>query len=163
MVDDPSIDEAVFIKHLADTTPDVASEVRQEISNVASVDALRQLLPELEASANESRQTSGVTLSAALTAAIGADTLESKVEDAIEARVPKFFYYSDYSSLPARIRVRDLLAADPKTMTDDLITARSLLRMAATDDQYLLNADYELRKRELENVANALTEDVLKY
>jgi hypothetical protein len=51
--------------------------------------------------------------------------------------------------------VRELLAAAPKTMTDDLLTARSLLRMAATDDQYLLNADYELRKRELENVANA--------
>jgi predicted ATP-dependent endonuclease of OLD family len=35
--------------------------------------------------------------------------------------------------------------------------------MAAADDDYLLNPDYERRKRELENVANALTQDVLEY
>ncbi len=31
------------------------------------------------------------------------------------------------------------------------------------EQEYLLNPDYERRKRELENVANALTDDVLKY
>jgi len=35
--------------------------------------------------------------------------------------------------------------------------------MGGAEDDYLLNPDYERRKRELENVANALTSDVLKY
>jgi predicted ATP-dependent endonuclease of OLD family len=42
-------------------------------------------------------------------------------------------------------------------------TALSLLHMAGADDDYLLNPDYETRKRELENVANAITQDVLTY
>ena len=42
-------------------------------------------------------------------------------------------------------------------------TARALLILGGTEDQYMLNPDYERRKRELENVANVLTDDVKKY
>jgi predicted ATP-dependent endonuclease of OLD family len=35
--------------------------------------------------------------------------------------------------------------------------------MAGADDKYLLNPEYETRKRELENVANAITCEVLRY
>ncbi len=43
------------------------------------------------------------------------------------------------------------------------MTARSLLELAGADSDYLLNPDYETRKRELENIANAITHDVLTY
>jgi hypothetical protein len=59
--------------------------------------------------------------------------------------------------------VHHILKADEKALTDHELTARALLKMAGATDQYLLNPEYERRKRELENVANALTDDVLQY
>ena len=89
--------------------------------------------------------------------------LNSSVWEKLKNRVPKFIYFDKYSSLPYTVRIKELLGSDPKNLEDDDLTALSLLRMAGADDDYLLNPDYERRKRELENVANALTQDVLKY
>lgn len=83
--------------------------------------------------------------------------------EAIGSLAPKFFYYDVYSKLPGRVKIRELLNANEEDLSDDEHTALSLLRQAATDDEYLLNPDYERRKRELENVANAISLDVLKY
>ena len=50
-------------------------------------------------------------------------------------------------------------AGDPATaeqLDEEDLTERSMLTMAAAEEDYLLNADYERRKRELENVANAI-------
>jgi ABC-type transport system involved in cytochrome c biogenesis ATPase subunit len=79
------------------------------------------------------------------------------------ARVPKFFFYADYSRLPSTVRIRELLEADAEKLDEDKQTALSLLRLAGSDQEYLLNPDYETRKRELENVANAISQDVLQY
>src|SRR5690554_814139 len=89
--------------------------------------------------------------------------LNSAVWENIKNQVPKFIYFDKYSLLPYTVKIKELLKADPKNLGDDDLTALSLLRMAGADDDYLLNPDYERRKRELENVANALTQDVLKY
>ena len=55
------------------------------------------------------------------------------------------------------------MKTEESALNDGELTARSLLRLAAADDDYLMNPEYERRKRELENVANALTDDVLTY
>jgi predicted ATP-dependent endonuclease of OLD family len=90
-------------------------------------------------------------------------SLLSAVFSFIQKHVPKFIYFDKYSTLPYSVPVREVLEADESDLDDNLLTARSLLRMAAADEEYLLNPDYERRKRELENVANALTQDVLNY
>ena len=82
---------------------------------------------------------------------------------ALDALTPQFFYFDDYANLPGIVKIRDLLQADPGKLDDDKLTALSLLKLAGAEDEYLLNPDYETRKRELENVASALTEEVLKY
>ena len=76
-------------------------------------------------------------------------------------RVPVFFFFSEYSTLPSRIDIRALVEADPEDLDDDDVTAQALLQMAGSEDEYLLDPDYETRKRELENVANAITQDVM--
>ena len=43
------------------------------------------------------------------------------------------------------------------------LTARALLRLGAAADDYLLTSDYERRKRELENVANYITDEVNQF
>jgi energy-coupling factor transporter ATP-binding protein EcfA2 len=93
----------------------------------------------------------------------GTESLASSVFSKLESFIPQFIYFDKYSSLPYSVNILDVLKTDEQNLTDDLLTARSLLRMAAADDDYLLNPDYERRKRELENVANALSQDVLKY
>lgn len=87
----------------------------------------------------------------------------TRVWQLLFARVPKFFFYSDYSRLPGKVRIRELLEADAEKLDEDDQTALSLLKLAGSDQDYLLDPDYETRKRELENVANAISQDVLQY
>ena len=65
--------------------------------------------------------------------------------------------------MPGIVKIRELLKTEESKLDDNLVAARSLLTMAAAEKDYLLNVDYERRKRELENVANAVTDDVLNY
>ncbi|MEJ1341204.1 MAG: AAA family ATPase [Candidatus Sedimenticola sp. (ex Thyasira tokunagai)] len=98
-----------------------------------------------------------------ITAMIGDQDFQHAVQDVLTNQIPRFFYFSEYSSLPYSVNIQELLNTDEGDLEDDELTTLSLLRMAASDDDYLLNPDYELRKRELENVGNALTSDVLQY
>lgn len=77
------------------------------------------------------------------------------------ARLPQFFYFAEYSKLPYSVKIHDVLKNEK--LSDPEATARALLMLGGTEKEYMLNADYERRKRELENVANALTDDVNKY
>ncbi|MCC6909251.1 MAG: AAA family ATPase [Phycisphaerales bacterium] len=78
-----------------------------------------------------------------------------------QARFPEFFYFADYSKLPYTVKIRHVL--ESQDLNDAETTARALLRLGGTENDYMLNPDYEHRKRELENVANVLTDDVNKY
>jgi len=78
-----------------------------------------------------------------------------------ESRLPEFFYFAEYSKLPYSVKINDILKSN--NLAEHEATARALLLMGGTEQEYMLNPDYERRKRELENVANALTEDVNKY
>lgn len=78
-----------------------------------------------------------------------------------EPRLPEFFYFAEYSKLPYSIKIQDVLKNDKLSESD--ATARALLMLGGTEKEYMLNPEYERRKRELENVANVLTDDVNKY
>ncbi len=90
-------------------------------------------------------------------------TLDDKLIIYLKKIMPKFLYMSEYSTLPYSVQIQKLLTTDQNQLNDKEITAKALLNLAAADKDYLINPDYERRKRELENVANALTQDVLKY
>lgn len=89
--------------------------------------------------------------------------IETAVINVLEDRLPSFFYFAEYSRVPGIVKIRQLLQTEEEKLDDDMLAARSLLTMAAAEKDYLLNVDYERRKRELENVANAITQDVLTY
>lgn len=94
---------------------------------------------------------------------LGEEDLSGAVWKTIKSKIPRFLYFSEYSNLPYTVEIKKVLTADPSKLSDGELTARSLLRLGGADDEYLTNPDYERRKRELENVANALTKDVRKY
>lgn len=89
------------------------------------------------------------------------ESFDDATWDVAEPRIPEFFYFADYSKLPYSVKIHDVLKSDK--LGDPEATARALLMLGGTEKEYMLNPDYERRKRELENVANVLTDDVNKY
>jgi ABC-type cobalamin/Fe3+-siderophores transport system ATPase subunit len=90
-------------------------------------------------------------------------SVNDRLWDLLQPRLPKFFYFDDYSQLPASVQIRELLAKKKEGLTPGELTARALLELGGADNEYLLNPDYETRKRELENIANAITHQVLAF
>lgn len=131
----------------------------------SNFEALRTLIASLKSDKeNTEALEAGVALEKAMTAQLGKDTnFGAAMIKELDALIPKFFYYADYSRLPGTVKIRQLLKADRAKLSDDDLTARALLELAGAEDDYLLNPDYERRKRELENVANALTQEILEY
>jgi hypothetical protein len=91
----------------------------------------------------------------------GKEDFDEAAWEVAEPRLPEFFYFDEYSKLPYSVKIRDVLNNDNLSESD--ATARALLMLGGTEKEYMLNPDYERRKRELENVANVLTDDVNKY
>ena len=74
------------------------------------------------------------------------DTFDSIVWAITSARLPQFFYFADYSKLPYSVKIDRVLKGDD--LNEAEATARALLTLGGTEDEYMLNPDYERRKRE---------------
>lgn len=81
----------------------------------------------------------------------------------LKSRLPKFFYFSDYSQLDGRIDINDLAEKDEQVGSSADQTARALLRLASTTPAAMASSDYEDRKSELEAVGHELTSQVFEY
>jgi len=105
----------------------------------------------------------GTTLLNAISTLLGISSLGDAIYELLKPRIPQFFYFSNYHSLPYSVKVDDVLHSNVDSLNEGERTARSLLQLAGAEDSNLLNNDYESRKRELENVANAITDEVMEY
>ncbi|OKL53029.1 hypothetical protein BSZ39_11690 [Bowdeniella nasicola] len=81
----------------------------------------------------------------------------------LKSRLPKFFYFSDYSQLDGRIDINHLAEKDEQVGSSADQTARALLRLASTTPTAMASSDYEDRKSELEAVGHELTEQVFEF
>src|SRR5690606_16344330 len=91
------------------------------------------------------------------------NNLEPDQRSAITARLPKFFYFSDYAKLPGNIDLNELLSKDPDQLTEPEQTARALLRFAGVEGEEFLDDEFESRKSELEAAAIDLSDQVFQY
>ncbi len=91
------------------------------------------------------------------------DTAGRVAQNLLTVRLPKFFYFSEYSGLVGRIDVAALDTEDEQTASSADQTAKALLRLASTTPAELGEDDYEDRKAELETVGHELTEQVFEY
>lgn len=157
------IDEGGAVRHILREVkiPADFTQIAEKATTLADVEGLLQGLTK---EAGEHSKAASESITAARAKVLGKPgDLRKAVLDVMEQLTPKFFYFDEYSSLPGTIKIRELLAKKKDDLREDEATARSLLQLAGAESEYLLNADYEVRKRELENVANSLTHDVLKY
>lgn len=160
-----TFDESKIVKHFLSQL-NIENEILKESKKFTSfqeIDEWINLLKSSEGEGKEKRISSGAEVEKLKKHFFANKDLNNLVREEILKYFPVIFYYDEYSNLPYSVNIKHILQTDPKQLDDDELTARSLLRLAAAENDYLLNPDYERRKRELENVANALTDDVLKY
>jgi hypothetical protein len=128
------------------------------------LDQVDGLVESLDKEAGESAVDASAAIMEAKEQMLGEEEeLEDAANAAVYALMPKFFYFDEYRSLPGTVKIAELLSKEKKALTDGETTARTLLELAGAESDYLLNAEYEVRKRELENVANSITHEVLRY
>lgn len=91
-------------------------------------------------------------------------SVDDRVWDLLQERLPRFFRFTQYSGLPGRIDLQELAAKSKDGPGSSAMqAARALLKLAGTDLKQLSNDDYELRKSELEAVQIDLTNQVFEY
>jgi predicted ATP-dependent endonuclease of OLD family len=162
---EPQINEHAVMAHIIDGIPLEGAMAPTSLSELTElINKLSSVTHEDEAKTNASRSL-GEKLSARRNIVLqGGDTkILDSLWDIISPRIPKLFYFDEYSQLPGTVKIKELLAKDKASLTSSESTARSLLELGGADNDYLLNPDYETRKRELENIANAITNEVLTY
>lgn len=163
---DLQVSEEAFIRHVLGTV-NWARGTKTQANKLMTLDKIRSYAEELIESAGHKDNGSPHRETGQEILDLLADRLgqEEHVGDAIrvalETFLPQFLYFSEYSTLPYEVDIAEVLTASD--LDENKLTARALLRYAAAEDEYLQNPDYERRKRELENIANAITQDVLKY
>jgi len=147
--------EQQAVRNFVDKNPVPAAE-QAAYAAIADFTALKvKLAEDVERSADVAADLNLFTnAQSALKALLGE---ENDFDDAAwavaEPRLPEFFYFADYSKLPYSVKIQDVLKTDK--LSDSDATARALLMLGGTETEYMLNSDYERRKRELETSAGS--------
>ena len=82
----------------------------------------------------------------------------------LEPHLPKFFRFTEYSTLPGRIDLEELVSGQHDGPGQSgLQTARALLQLAGAEVDQLQDDDYEFRRSELEAVQIDLSNQVFEY
>ena len=161
LVSDLQVAEDVFVRHIVNST-EWPHGTKGGASNSKTISGLREHCESLTGDSTPEYAETGQAVLDRLKEILGEpDSLPEAVLREVITFLPKFLYFDDYSRLPYSVPIARVLTAND--LDESELTARALLRLAAAEDDYLQNPDYERRKRELENVANAITDDVLKY
>jgi hypothetical protein len=86
------------------------------------------------------------------------------LDNYFEPWLPRFFYFSEYSTMRGRVSLPDLKDKEASGLADEAdMTFLSLLQTANADLSDFEVADFEELIRELEGVANGITEDAFTY
>jgi predicted ATPase len=79
----------------------------------------------------------------------------------VRPKMPKYWYFDDYYSLPGKIRIEDLKG---KVTDENLKTAKALFELAKIQpDEILTSPDYERFVALLEASSNKITKEIFKY
>jgi hypothetical protein len=86
------------------------------------------------------------------------------VDNYLDEWLPRFFYFSDYSTMRGRVSIPDLKMKEATGLLDEADrTFLSLLHTVDADLSDFEEADFEALTRELEGAANGITSDAFTY
>ena len=146
-----NLDEKEAIKSLLKDL-NFSIDIKNEITKAETIENLKEVVNNTDTieEENGNDKNSLDTLSVKIKNLYTDHNLNNLVWEIIKPKIPKFIYFDKYSSLPYTVKIKELFQADQKNLGDQDLTALALLKMAGAKDEYLLNPDYERRKRELE-------------
>lgn len=165
--------EADFAELLADaaSNADVHADDLAQLRTCKSSDELADLARDLTKTLKEG----GEAARSKAVAALGREV--SKLDDqcgnitddaqreAVWARVPKFFYFSDYDSLPGKsdlhLLAEKIESGKPLSSRDQTVVA--LLEYAGEQPKDFLDEDFDSRKAELQAASSELSQKVFEY
>lgn len=160
------VDEAAIVRHLAEqlAADNPVRSAAAEAESLAALDALlsRPTSPD-GTELPEGSLTAVEPLRKRVKELRDGGALSSAVVAALKSRLPKFFYFGEYSHLPGRVALGKLLATKKEQLSDSDRTALSLLELAGGTKESLRAEDYEQRVAELEASGNEITRQVLEY
>jgi ABC-type transport system involved in cytochrome c biogenesis ATPase subunit len=81
----------------------------------------------------------------------------------MESNLPRFMYVGRYNTLPGEIDIGRIAKATYDSLNNDERVAKSLLELSHVDINTAVGQEYESRKRELNDTANAITQQILEY
>ncbi len=149
------------IENLFDALPDAVQ------SRVGGIGELADLLAKLGDPPGEDGPTAedlAEAKKAVMARGLHDTTIWQRIINILRERLPRFFRFTSYSTLPGRIDFNAIKEkAEGKPGEDNLQTARALLVLAGTDLDQLGEDEYEDRKAELEAVSIDLTRQVFEY
>lgn len=135
-------------------------------SELKTLDELKSALETTESESDESPSSEEVASAISIIENIELNKygIEEIIINILRQRLPHFFLFTSYSTLPGRIDFREIASSsEDGPAQSSLQTAKALLSLAGTDFAQLENDDYELRKGELEAVQIDLTNQVFEY
>lgn len=137
---------------------------QKELVNAEDTEALFALLSEAKEKEGHNDSNIDSALEEIETKGLKSASAWSVVNPILIKRLPSFFRFTSYSTLPGRIDFRELSSTREEGPGESgLQTARALLALAGTETEQLANENYELRKGELEAVQIDLTNQVFEY
>jgi len=166
LVHDVEVNEEAFATHVVDSIdfPYGTKEDAREATTVAELrDYAETLRDQAEVEEKPDWAKTGDAIDEMIDNILGSSELSEALWNAIDERLPEFFYFDEYSRLPYSVDIKRVLQKPEGALGEGELTARSLLRLGGAESEYLENPDYERRKRELESVANTLTRDMREY
>lgn len=132
------------------------SELRKSTSQIKSIDSLLEAIKDYSVKRDATPDEIDIL-------SFIEDGLEKKVSEIAESLTPILFYFSEYSTLPGRIKLENFLSKSKNELNSSERTANALLELAGTNRNSVKSEDFENRIAELEASASAVTQSVLEY
>ncbi|MGA3146514.1 MAG: AAA family ATPase [Acidimicrobiales bacterium] len=153
------VDEAVTVRHLVSDL-DLPSEAATEARAATS---LRQLIEVLSSLAKPSSRS--MELLHRITAWPSQQVSLHLIDEHLSAMLPKFVYFDDYSTMPGKVSIPDLIESrdrgDMDRGTRSLIALLSIIR--GNPEDFDDESNHERLIRELENAANSISDEIFRY
>ena len=156
--------ETAWVRHfLAQQGPEAVEAVGPQDTAQAMSERLDALAATKSAEGQPDFQARAKSIKAALAKELGGRSPMEQAKVWLKERMPKFLYFDNVSSLPGVIDIKKIATSPYESLTPPEQTAKALLRLADVDTDIAQGQDFQRRKRELENAANALTGEVLEF
>lgn len=161
------VDEKPVIRNILESSK-LTSDTIEKLKNVQNLREMVEVLEDLDL--NETEQKIFEQLHTRVGKSNWDEVIQYEIFKALDHKLPKTLYFSEYDILPGKLNIRDLskryklLETEPSKLTAQHKSILALLRMADVSIEELTDSDgYESLKAKIEGVSNSLTDQIMQF